>query len=73
MTVVVNKVDKERQERLRALAGQTLQAYRALNEAAADASLPARARKNGDGLSRASELLERVLADLKEVPVGAGS
>jgi len=73
MTVTVNKLDKERQERLRALARQTLEAYRVLNEAAADASLPVRARKNGNGLDRAGELLEKVLADLKQVPAGASS
>ena len=70
MTTVEDKLQREKQQRLRALAGQTLEAYRALNEAAADASLPERARRNGDDLSKAGDLLEAVLAELKEMPAG---
>lgn len=62
--------NKERQERLRSLARQTLEAYRVLNECAADCALPARVRKNGDGITRASALLEQVVAELKQVPAG---
>lgn len=65
--------NKERQERLRSLARQTLEAYRVLNETAADCALPARVRKNGDGIARAGELLEQVVAELKQVPAGVGN
>jgi hypothetical protein len=53
---------------MRSLAVRTLEAYRALNEAAADAALPARARRGSDGLARAAELLEGVLEELKDAP-----
>lgn len=66
--MTLDQLTRERQRRLRSLAVRTLEAYRALNEAAADAALPIRARRGSDGLARAAELLEGVLEELKDAP-----
>ncbi|UCF20371.1 MAG: hypothetical protein JSU87_02905 [Gemmatimonadota bacterium] len=51
--------------RIRELAQRTLEAYRKLNSAAAEAAF-SRSRKNeAEDLTRAGELLEAVVADLK--------
>ena len=66
--MTLDQLSQERQKRVRALAVRTLEAYRALNEAAADAALPLRARSGSDGLARATELLEGVLEELRDAP-----
>jgi hypothetical protein len=51
--------------RLRELAGRTLEAYRRLNTAAAAAAYSDNGRQRGEEVSRAGELLEKVVAELK--------
>ncbi len=51
--------------RLRELASQTLEAYRNLNSAAAEASITHGDRPPGNGLARAGELLEAVVSEIK--------
>jgi hypothetical protein len=51
--------------RFRELACQTLEAYRSLNTVAAEASLLGHQQPDGDGLARAGELLESVIAEIK--------
>lgn len=59
----------EEKIRLRELASQTLEAYRSLNSAAAEASTAhGESRRGGDGLARASELLESVVTQIKGGP-----
>lgn len=53
------------QLRLRELAGRTLEAYRRLNTAAAEAAYSKNGDLKGEELSRAGELLEKVVAELK--------
>lgn len=55
---------REERAHLRELAIKTLEAYRNLNAVAANAAYAGGAG-NGDGLARASELLESVLSELK--------
>lgn len=59
---------REERDRLRELASQTLEAYRNLNTIAAEASFGRNGGIDGDGLARASELLESVLAEIKGTP-----
>ncbi len=56
---------KEERDRLRQLACQTLEAYRNLNTVAAEASFGRNGGVDGDGLARAGELLEAVIAEIK--------
>ncbi len=51
--------------RLRELACQTLEAYRSINSAAAAASFTHPDSGNGEGLTRAGELLEAVVTEIK--------
>jgi hypothetical protein len=62
---VANKKLKDEKERLRELACQTLEAYRSLNSVAAEASYGRNGDVDGDGLARAGELLEAVIAEIK--------
>lgn len=50
---------------LRELASRTLEAYRTLNMAAAEASYVGSAKPTGGSLARASELLESVVTEIK--------
>jgi hypothetical protein len=50
--------------RLRELARRTLEAYRKLNEAAADAAFVGNRELNGESVSRAGQLLEGVIAEI---------
>lgn len=52
-------------ERLRDLARQTLEAYRSLNTVAAEASFGRNGGAKSEGLSRAGELLESVVSEIK--------
>lgn len=71
-----NRVRVER-ARLRELARQTLEAFRKLNSAAAEASYPGNGKGNGGGMpgaenmSGAIQLLEEVLAEIKKTAGGA--
>ncbi|MEE9132546.1 MAG: hypothetical protein V3U13_03210 [Gemmatimonadota bacterium] len=56
---------KDEKARLRELACRTLEAYRNLNTVAAEASLLGNDKPDGEGLTRASELLEVVIAEIK--------
>ena len=56
---------REVSDRYRELASQTLEAYRNLNTVAAEASFGRNGSVDGDGLARASELLESVLSEIK--------
>lgn len=56
----------EEKVRLRELASQTLEAYRRLNSAAAEASTGESRR--GDGLAKASELLQSVVTQINGTP-----
>ena len=59
------KQAKEERDRLRELACQTLEAYRNINTVAAEASFGRNGGVDGDGLARAGELLEAVIAEIK--------
>ena len=61
---------KEQGLRLRELARQTLEAYRSLNEAAAEAAFSRNGSVNGASVDRASELLEEVIAGIKQTGNG---
>lgn len=52
-------------ERLRDLARQTLEAYRSLNTVAAEASFGRNGGAKNEGLTRAGELLESVVSEIK--------
>ncbi len=56
---------KDEKARLRELARKTLEAYRKLNSAAADASFARERQLNREPLKSASELLEGVVAEIK--------
>ena len=56
---------KDDQTRLRDLAGRTLEAYRELNSAAAEAAYRDAGKIGGESLARAGEILESVLSSLK--------
>jgi hypothetical protein len=56
---------KNEQTELRDLAGRTLEAYRELNSAAADAAYGDASKVGGENLARAGEILESVLSSLK--------
>lgn len=56
---------KDDQTRLRDLAGRTLEAYRELNSAAAEAAYRDDGKLGGENLARAGEILESVLSSLK--------
>jgi hypothetical protein len=56
---------KDEQARLRELARRTLEAYRQLNSAAAAFSFENNKRPSNDNLTRAGELLEAVVAEIK--------
>lgn len=58
----------EEKIRLRELASRTLEAYRSLNSAAAEASTARGESRRGDGLARAGELLESVVTQIKGTP-----
>lgn len=57
---------KDERVHLRELAGRTLDAYRELNSAAAEAAYQESDKAHKESLARASELLEAVLASLKQ-------
>ncbi|NIW35855.1 MAG: hypothetical protein GWN32_04760 [Gemmatimonadetes bacterium] len=59
-----NRMRQEGQ-RLRELARRTLEAYRNLNAAAADAAFVRSGKLNGESISRAGKLLEDVIAEIK--------
>jgi hypothetical protein len=59
--------------RLRELARRTLEAYRKLNSAAAQASFARNPAPNGDPLADVSEVLEGVLADIRGTSSRNGS
>lgn len=59
-----NGPDRKRSQ-LRELASRTLEAYRTLNSAAAEASYVGSAKPPGNSLARASELLEGVVTEIK--------
>ena len=59
------KSNTREKARFRELAERTLEAYRKLNSAAAEASFPRGRQVKGEELTRASELLESVVAALK--------
>jgi hypothetical protein len=63
--VLSTKQLKDEKVRLRELACRTLEAYRNLNTVAAEASLLGSDKPNGEGLTRAGELLEVVIAEIK--------
>lgn len=65
---MAKKQTREEQDRYRELASQTLEAYRNLNAVAAEASFGRNGGVEGDGLARAGELLESVLAEIKGAP-----
>lgn len=65
---MAKKQAREERDRFRELASQTLEAYRNLNTVAAEASFGRNGGVDGDGLARASELLETVLAEIKGTP-----
>jgi len=65
---VAKKQVREERDRFRELASQTLEAYRNLNTVAAEASFGRDGGVDGDGLARASQLLESVLAEIKGTP-----
>jgi len=65
---VGKKQVREERDRFRELASQTLEAYRNLNTVAAEASFGRDGGVDGDGLARASQLLESVLAEIKGTP-----
>ncbi len=56
---------KNDKARIRELAQRTLEAYRKLNSAAAEASFSRSRKTEAEDLTRAGELLEAVVADLK--------
>ncbi len=58
----------EEKVRLRELASQTLEAYRRLNSAAAEASTAQGESRRGDGLAKASELLQSVVTQINGTP-----
>jgi hypothetical protein len=60
-----NNGPREERARLRELAAQTLEAYRNLNSVAASAAYAGNSQPNREGLARAGELLEAVIAELK--------
>ena len=53
--------------RLRELAGLTLEAYRKLNEIAAESNYRAAKRSGDDELTRVCELLQEVLSELESI------
>lgn len=57
---------RDERDRLRELACQTLEAYRNLNSVAAEASFGRNGGVEGDGLARAGELLEAVIAEIRD-------
>ncbi len=61
---------KEQGLRLRELARQTLEAYRNLNEAAAEAAFSRNGSVNDASVERASELLEEVVSGLRQAGNG---
>ncbi len=61
----------EEKIRLRELASQTLEAYRRLNMAAAEASTAQGETRRGDGLDKASELLQSVVTQINGTPRNA--
>lgn len=63
--VLSRKQLKDEKARLRELACRTLEAYRNLNTVAAEASLLGNDKPDGEGLTRAGELLEVVIAEIK--------
>lgn len=65
---MAKKQVREERDRFRELASQTLEAYRNLNTVAAEASFGRDGGVDGDGLARASQLLESVLAEIKGTP-----
>jgi hypothetical protein len=69
---VAKKQAREERDRYRELASQTLEAYRSLNTVAAEASFGRNGGVDGDGLARAGELLEAVLAEIKGAPKNPG-
>ena len=56
---------KAERRRLRELARQTLEAYRELNAAAAESAFSRGDGPNGENMTRAGELLESVVAELR--------
>ncbi len=71
MPITKNRL-KEQGLRLRDLARQTLEAYRNLNEAAAEAAFSRNGSVNGTSLERATEILEEVVAGIKQTGNGHG-
>lgn len=67
MLKTTHNLDKVGQDpmRFRELAGRTLEAYRQLNELAAETYYRATKRSGDDELTRATELLQEVLSELK--------
>ena len=61
---------KEQGLHLRELARQTLEAYRNLNEAAAEAAFSRSGSVNGARVERANEILEEVVAGIKQAGNG---
>ena len=61
---------KEQGLRLRELARQTLEAYRNLNEAAAEAAFSRNGSVNRASVERASKLLEEVVSGLRQAGNG---
>lgn len=62
---MAKKQSREERDRYRELASQTLEAYRNLNTVAAEASFGRNGSLDNEGLARAGELLESVLAEIK--------
>jgi hypothetical protein len=62
---VSDKRSVEEKQRLRELAARTLEAYRNLNSAAARAVYTGNGPAGGEGLKRAGDLLESVLAEMR--------
>ena len=65
MRPMANEKEKAERKRLRDLARKTLEAYRELNAAAAEASLIGKKGPNGDSMVRAGDILEGVLAEIR--------
>lgn len=62
---MIKKSTNEEKVRLRELARRTLEAYRKLNSAAADASFTRNRELDREPLNSAGELLEGVIAEIK--------
>ncbi len=69
---MANQKSKAEGRQLRELARQTLQAFRELNAAAAEAAFVRGESPNGESMVRAGDLLEAVIAELRGTAKVAG-